>query len=266
MATKYTRLISPRQAETETAPTGAPLQDELPVSTEEGGDDPFDVEEEETPSERPMPKGLAVMVVLVLDVSGSLCPYATMIQKAFANLFESLRKNGTTRVCVDVLVVTFADQVKTFGFTPAESFTVPALTFGGMTNTGMALDAARETIEARWREYAEQGVSLNRVMEIVITDGHPSGSREEYQKAVSRHRAFEAQHKRVEVFPVAAGQAAMPSLAELSVGREPLLLDQTHWDELFAWIYQSSLVVSASIPGGRIDLPSSSNWSKTRNA
>lgn len=267
MATKYTKLISSRPADAEPGPAAAPTPEELPPVPSEGQDDPYDAEEEVAATEqRPMPQGMAVMLVLLIDVSSSLGAYAAKIQQSFAGLFESLRKNDTTRLCVDVLVVTFADRAKTFGFAPVKTFPAPDLVFGGMTNTAEALDAAREAIEARWREYAEQGVSLNRVMEFVVTDGHPTGPKEAYQQAVARHRAFEAKHKRVEVFPVAAGSAAMPALAELSVGREPLLLDQAHWDEFFAWIYQSSLDVSGSIPGGRVALPSPSNWARTRSA
>lgn len=266
MATRYTKLIPTRAADAYPGPPDTGLApDPLPPALPGGDtDDPFDGDEVAAPDPT-MPAGLAVMVVLLVDVSSSLVAYATKIQEAFASLFASLRKNGTTRVCVDVLVVTFADRVKTFGFAPAAKFAAPDLVFGGMTNTAEALDMAREKIEARWREYATRGVSLNKTLVFVVTDGQPTSPPEAYRQAVARLRAFEAKNRRVEVFPIAAGSPAMPALAELSGGREPLLLDQAHWDELFAWIYQSTLVVSGSIPGGRVDLPDTRGWAKTRS-
>lgn len=104
-------------------------------------------------------------------------------------------------------------------------------------------------------------MQLNKCMEFVITDGKPTGP---YREAFGRNKLFEARNRRVEVFPVAAGDAAFPVLQELSGVREPLLLDDTKWDQLFAFIYESAQVVSGSIPGEAVDLPDVSKWAKTR--
>lgn len=228
-------------------------------STEEEGADDLGLEVPEPDGSLPI--GLAVMIAVVLDVSGSLAPSADKVRAGFRRMLESFRKNSATKVCVDLLLVTFADRAKSTGFAPAGGFSCAELTFGGQTNLGDALDTARGAIEARWREYAAAGVQLNKCLEFVITDGRPTG---EYKDAVKRNRVFEARNRRVEVFPVAAGDAAMPVLAELSGHREPLLLDECNWDEFFAWIYQSAAIVSGSLPGDQVELPDVKTWMKTR--
>jgi len=100
-------------------------------------------------------------------------------------------------------------------------------------------------------------------MEFVVTDGKPTG---EYKEAVKRNRVFEAKNRRVEVFPVAAGEAAMPVLAELSGLREPLLLDECNWDEFFGWIYQSGVILSGTRLGEQAELPDVRPWMKTRRS
>ena len=199
MATKYTKLIPARAADADPGPPDTELTPEpLPPELSGDTDDPFDGDEVAAPDPT-LPAGMAVMVVLLIDVSSSLAAYAAKIREHFAGLFASLRKNGTTRVCVDVLVVTFADRAKTFGFAPAATFAAPDLVFGGMTNTAEALDAAREKIETRWREYAARGVSLNKTLVFVVTDGQPTSPPEAYRQAVTRLRGFEAKNRRVEL-------------------------------------------------------------------
>lgn len=263
MATRRTNQV-PRSNPADPPPHGPPVPPRYAVDAEEFWAEEEmtgDMAEEVREPDGTLPVGLAVMVVILLDVSGSLIAFADRVRAGFRRMLDNFRENTATKVSVDLLLVTFADRAKSSGFAPAGRFAPPELSFGGQTNLADALDTARAAVEARWREYAAAGVQLNKCLEFVVTDGHPTG---EYKEAVKRNRVFEARNRRVEVFPVAAGDAAMPVLAELSGHREPLLLDECNWAEFFAWIYKSAEVVSGSLPGDQVDLPDVKAWMKTR--
>lgn len=258
MATKHTDLVRRRRPQPPSPSHPAPAGCDDDEVAPEFGDD-FD--SEETVPENRLPAALAVMVVIVLDVSGSLASFTDAIRNGLARLIESLRRDSTTSVSVDLLLLTFSDRVKAYGFATPHNFEMPSISCSGTTAMGAAVAEAKNRVEARLREYAVSGTQLNRCMVLVISDGHPS---DEYEESFAALRAFEARMSKVEVFPVAAGNAAVAVLNRLSKVREAAPLDTLQFEKLFNWIFESTRMVSASQPGERVELPAPTGWLKTR--
>jgi uncharacterized protein YegL len=200
------------------------------------------------------------MIAIVIDISGSLGLYAAKIREGLSRLLESLQRENTTKVSVDLLLLTFNDEVKAFGFATPTNFECPTLQFGGETAMGAAVGEAKVRIEERLREYSTGGVDHNKVMMLVISDGQPT---DDYEEQFAALRRFEAKFKRVEVFPIAVGKAAYEVLNQLSGARGAVELGQFQFVELFDWIFKSAKIVSVSKPGDQVDLPNPT-WAKTR--
>jgi uncharacterized protein YegL len=238
-----------------------PLEDEAIDNDQElDTGEEFSEDSDELESASNLPAGIAVMIVVLLDVSGSLGLNAEKIREGVARLLDSLRREGTTKVSVDLLLLTSANEVKAFGFSVPANFECPKLQFGGQTYMGAAVGEAKVRIEDRLREYAEEGVSLNKCMVLAISDGKPT---DDFEKSFADMRKFEAKFKRIEVFPVAVGDAAHEVLNQLSGVRQAVCLENFQFAKMFDWLFQSARIASTSKPGDQVDLPIPT-WARTR--
>jgi uncharacterized protein YegL len=93
---------------------------------------------------------------------------------------------------------------------------------------------------------------------MVITDGEPTDTNEEWAAAVRECREAEAGRK-VEIFTIGVEGANMSKVAEIS-SKPPLQLEGMKFRELFVWLSASLSAASRSRPGDKLELPSTDPW------
>ncbi len=185
--------------------------------------------------------------VLLLDTSGSMdgAPVAAL-NDGLRVFKQDLAKDPLASRRVEVAVVAFDSDVKVVqDFVTADQFEAPALTAQGTTHMGSAIHKALDMIQARKKQYNDNGVAYFRPWVFLITDGEPQGEPEEVvQRAAQRIKDEEA-NKRVAFFAVGVESANMARLAQMVV-RTPVKLIGLNFVEMFVWLSRSTQAVSHS--------------------
>lgn len=195
--------------------------------------------------------------VLLLDTSASMSgkPIGALNDGlvAFAG---DLGGDSLARQRVEVAIVTFGGEVHVAqDFVTAGQFEPVPLKAGGTTPMGAAITAGIDMVDARKRQYRENGIVYYRPWVFLITDGQPT---DEWKEAARRvHAAEEANG--LAFFAVGVEGADIDTLRQIAV-RDPLRLDGLKFVELFVWLSQSQRSVSSSRPGEQTALPSVSGW------
>ena len=209
--------------------------------------------------------------VVIADVSDSMD--GAPIDELNAGLLaykEALCSDELASSRVEIALVTFGDRphvhesqvtlggrTESHPFVTVDAFNPPHLTTDGVTAMGAAIHQALDLLAARKQEYRQHGISYFRPWVVLITDGAPT---DEWQSA-ARRLAEEQSQNGFTLFVVAVGDRCnMDLLRQLSPRRKPLRLKELNFVEFFLWLSQSHQVVSASMPGERVELPERVNW------
>jgi uncharacterized protein YegL len=145
---------------------------------------------------------------------------------------------------VEVSLVTFGPIRLVTDFQNPDLFQPPALTAGGDTPIGAAIERAIEMVNARKAAYKQNGVSYYRPWIFMISDGEPT---DEWRRAAAMIRAGE-QSRSLAFFAVGVEGANFQTLGQLSV-RRPLKLNGLRFRAMFLWLSSSLGAVSRSTPG-----------------
>ena len=203
-------------------------------------------------------------LALVLDCSGSMdgAPI-DQLNQGLSLLEQELKGDTIAAKRVRLLVVKIGgnDEAQVVGdWIDAMEFVAPSLQAGGTTPTGLAVDLALSKIEEEKQRFKQSGVAYTRPWLFLMSDGSPT---DDWQGAAERCRQAEKANK-VAVFPIAVGdEANSATLGEFS-GKGLLAVKQMRglkFRELFLWLSASMKVVSQSRPGGKVQLPTTDNWS-----
>ena len=194
--------------------------------------------------------------VLLLDTSGSMqgAPI-TALNEGLQTFKNDLARDPIAMKRVEIAIVTFNNEVTVVtDFTTAESFAPPALTAGGQTHMGTAINTALDLVQARKTVYRANGIANYRPWIFMITDGEPQGEPEDQiQRATQRIRADEAA-RHVAFFAVGVEGANMQKLASVVV-RTPMKLIGLNFGEMFVWLSASMQKVSQSRMDEQAPLP-----------
>jgi uncharacterized protein YegL len=147
-------------------------------------------------------------------------------------------------------------------WTDAASFGPFEMSAAGNTPLGEAVSVALQAIEAQKAFLKEQGISYTRPWLMVFTDGEPTDSSATWEATCEAVRKAEATGK-VEVFPIAVGQADLNKLSELAA-RPPIAMNAVRFHEFFVWLSASLGQIARSGPGARVDLPPIDPWASVR--
>lgn len=143
-------------------------------------------------------------------------------------------------------------------WTDATHFQAFALRADGSTPLGRGIRLALNQVEQIKENLKNTGISYTRPWMMVITDGEPTDSNEEWASAIKEAKAAEANRK-VEIFTIGVEGANMSKMSEIS-SKPPLQLEGVKFKELFVWLSASLSAASRSRPGDKLELPSTDPW------
>jgi uncharacterized protein YegL len=194
--------------------------------------------------------------VLVLDRSGSMAGQPIAELNAGLQQFRAeLLSDELAARRVELAVVPFGPVGRGSAFHAPQEFQPQALTAGGDTPTGAALEYAVELIIQQKLAYKQHGVPYYRPWIILITDGQPT---DDWRRAAQLIRDGE-QQKAFAFFAIGVSGADFNVLNQLAP-RGALQLQGLAFREFFLWLSASLSGVSKSTVGEIVPLPPRSGW------
>ncbi len=193
--------------------------------------------------------------ILLLDISGSMQgERINALNEGLRTFKEELNRDSLANKRVEVAIVTFNTDVQVVqDFVTADQFEPPMLVAQGLTHTGSAIHEALDMIEARKKQYRNNGVSYYRPWVFLITDGEPQGESDSVVQQAAQRIKDEENGKRVAFFAVGVEGTNMTRLSEIVV-RTPLQLKGLNFQEMFIWLSASMQRVSQSKPDDDVAL------------
>lgn len=191
--------------------------------------------------------------LLILDISSSMQgERIRQLNEGLVTYKDELAADPLARKRVEIAIVTFGGTVEVAQhFMNPDGFLPPALTVRGDTPMGQAVVTSLDLLDARKREYRDNGVGYYRPWVFLLTDGGPTDvNSPHWAEAIERVKAGEAA-KAFSFFAVGVEDADMERLKQLSV-REPLRLKGLQFRSLFQWLSNSQQSVSRSTPGDKV--------------
>jgi uncharacterized protein YegL len=150
---------------------------------------------------------------------------------------------------VEVGLVTFGPVTLVNDFTGVQSWIAPELRDQGDTPMGRAIEEGLNMLRERKNSYRQNGISYYRPWVFLITDGGPTDN---WQDAAQAVKSGEAE-KAFSFFAVGVEGANFEILSQISV-RQPLVLKDMRFRDLFSWLSSSLSSVSQSNPGDAVPL------------
>jgi len=149
---------------------------------------------------------------------------------------------------VEVSIITFGGTVQTVTpFITAEEFEPPRLQADGLTPMGAAIFAAIDAVASRKQLYKANAIKYYRPWIFMITDGEPTdeyGWRNAAERVQAGERAGE-----FAFFCVGVPKADFEILRQINPARQPVVLDETKFKEMFLWLSSTQRSISQSRPG-----------------
>jgi len=199
--------------------------------------------------------------VLLLDTSGSMGGEKIAALNAGLQTFrDDLLQDNLASKRVEVAIVAFDTTVRVeHEFATAEHFQAPTLTAQGLTYTAAGINKALDLLQARKREYKDNGITYYRPWVFLITDGAPYGEDAYLLTQAAQRVKEEETNKRVAFFAVGVEGADMYQLQTMSV-RSPIKLKGLSFREMFVWLSASMQRVSHSKPDEQVPLSPPTDW------
>ena len=194
--------------------------------------------------------------ILLLDISGSMQgPRIDALNAGLQTFKQELGQDSLANKRVEVAIVTFHNEIQVVqDFVTADQFEPPMLTAQGLTHTGSAIHQALDMIEARKKQYRNNGVAYYRPWVFLITDGEPQGESDKVVEQATQRIKEEETNKRVAFFAVGVEGTNMTRLSQIVV-RTPLQLQGLNFQEMFIWLSASMHRISQSKPDDEVSLP-----------
>ena len=178
------------------------------------------------------------------------------LRKGVELFYEGIREDEVAMYSAEICIVTFdskASCVMDFANIERQK-DLPEFVSQGDTAMGEGVNLALDLLEKRKQEYKDKGVDYYQPWLVIMTDGEPNGSPEEFNRAIRRVSDM-VNEKKLTVFPIAIGdEANFDTLSSFSPKRSALRLQGLKFKEFFSWLSQSVSKVSQSTPGESVKL------------
>jgi Uncharacterized protein encoded in toxicity protection region of plasmid R478, contains von Willebrand factor (vWF) domain len=173
------------------------------------------------------------------------------------NFYDGIRNDEVAVYSAEICVITFGGNapilIEDFANIERQP-NLPNLIADGETPMGEAVNMALDCLDKRKQEYKDKGVDYFQPWLVLMTDGTPTGSQSELERAISRTQEL-VNLKKLTIFPIGFGnEADMNVLKRFSPNRTPLKLNGTNFKEFFQWLSQSVSRTSQSMPGENVSL------------
>ncbi len=201
--------------------------------------------------------------VLLLDCSSSMNSgtFGELHQSSIVQLNEGIKElkrqledDDIASKRVEIAVVKFATNAEVISdFTTVDGFNPVELRADGATSMTEAIELAANMLEARKKDYKQNGIAYYRPWMFLITDGAPtdkdgyclSNTDPRLVKAIKTlHNGVNA--KQFTFFAVGVDGADMNTLSKLSPNKPPAKLKDNKWSEMFEWLSTSLVSFSSS--------------------
>ena len=178
------------------------------------------------------------------------------LKKGVELFYNAIREDEMAVYSAEICIVSFDSYAKCIvDFANIErQENIPKLVAQGDTAMGEGVNLALDLLEKRKQEYKDKGVDYYQPWLVLMTDGAPNGSDDEYAKAVQRTIEM-VNSKKLTVFPIAIGdETDLTALNKFSPKRPALKLKGLKFGEFFSWLSKSVSKTSQSTPGETIKL------------
>jgi uncharacterized protein YegL len=178
-------------------------------------------------------------ILLLLDASGSMTGKPICeLNAGIAEFWRQAQSDEQLMLSADVSVVSFGGSVAVVrDFAPFDQSGPPVLSASGNTPMGAAIMTGLDNLETRKGVYRKNGISKNRAIVLLITDGAPTDS---WEAAAQRVRQGAAGSKFL-FYAVGVTGANMDILAKIAPADcPPLSLAGIGFRELFKRLYDSA--------------------------
>jgi uncharacterized protein YegL len=214
--------------------------------------------------ENPTPR---VPVCLCIDTSGSMG--GTKIQELIEGInmfYNAIEEDDDAHDAAEICIVEFNSNAGIIqDYASADRISrISSIATTGLTYMGEGVNLALDTLEARKKQYSENGVLYYQPWLVLMTDGEPNGSPNELERAIQRAGQL-VESKKLTIFPIGIGvEAGMSMLARFSPNRPPLRLKGLNFKQFFEWLSKSVSRVSQSTPGDavKLDLDGLAGWAE----
>ncbi|MFO0808986.1 MAG: hypothetical protein U0746_10210 [Gemmataceae bacterium] len=236
-------LVPPESNDIEAAPWRPPAPDDEAPEVDDDAPDADHV--------------ITTLAVIVLDVSGSVYPYADEVTGGFNGLSRYLRDDSLTAFGVRLSLVN--TWLSVTPFVPAADFVEREFRFGSSTPLGRATSRACEQIEDEMAASAAAGRPINKIMMAVITDGIPKNeSPAETRKGVEDVKRLRKGRPPLNVITFKCGPGEPGAFLRAISGSTPVIHasePETGYREIFKWLASAIRSASESQPGEVAEAP-----------
>lgn len=185
--------------------------------------------------------------VILLDTSKSMegDPIAALSQ-SLPRAKAAIENDNTAKLAVELAVITFGNGgVKCVqDWTVVSNFHPPALSAGGTTPLGDALNLAMNMIDTRKAYYRQNGASYYQPWLWILTDGAPDI--DEAWKNGSKRVETAVKSRKLAAWALTtdAHQESLDRMREIVPANHVLLLEQMNFEAAFEWLSKSLVRVS----------------------
>lgn len=186
------------------------------------------------------------------------------LKKGIDLFYDAIKDDEIAVYSAEICIVTFDNQARCIvDFANVErQGDIPELVAQGDTAMGEGVNLALDLLERRKQEYKDKGVDYYQPWLVLMTDGAPNGSNNEYMRAVQRTVEM-INSKKLTVFPIAIGdETDLSALNNFSPKRPALKLQGLRFGEFFSWLSKSVSKTSQSTPGESVRLDSVGGWAE----
>ena len=197
-----------------------------------------------------------MLILILLDLSGSMYPYTQELQRALRSLIEQLKNNAATRGSCEICLVACSgekpDVLLHFG--PLRHVELPVIMCQGRTPLHAAIHLGLDQLEARFEELKAVKCPQYVPFCFVLSDGAPTDTN---NGAVER-LVQKQKDKRVLVYPIGVGPYAEKNgksfLSSLQAAHIVWTGNYQQISEFFEFIAASTKIVLGTKPGNEIRL------------
>jgi len=203
------------------------------------------------------------LCVLVLDVSGSMAGKPIdQLNQGLKDFQKQLQLDFVAAQRIEVAIVTFGSTVETVVHPKLSAdFEMPTLKSSGLTKLVDGVRMAINIVEERKIWYRSTGQTYFRPWIMLITDGEPD--RDQDLVGLSNEIQNKVDNKGFSFYAVGVEGYNHSKLLKIShPSTPPLQLKGLAFNELFKWLSASISLVSKSVEGQQLQLPSPSGWAQ----
>ena len=192
--------------------------------------------------------------VLLLDTSGSMAGNPiNSLNKAINDFKQQTSTDEYAKRRVDIAIIEFNSTARVIQeFTPLPMLAPVALTAGGCTAMGEAINLAIDKVKERNKFYDDMGTPCHKPWIFMITDGAPTDDISLARQRIAEEEA-KGSHGKLKFWAIGVPGYDVNTLTSLT--KRCIALDEAKFEGIFNWFSKSMVTISVSRVGENPKLP-----------